>query len=124
MIVLSDFMTPDGWQQPMRTLGIRHEVVAVWVVDPREREIPDIGVVTFEDPETGRQLLVDTTDARLRSRFQAAAEAQRETLRAELRRCRVAVAEVTTASELVPQLVGFMKQRETLHRHPTAVAPR
>jgi len=124
VIVLSDFMTPDGWQQPMRTLGIRHEVVAVWVVDPREREIPDVGVVTFEDPETGRQLLVDTTDARLRSRFQAAAEAQRETLRAELRRCRVAVAEVSTASELVPQLVGFMKQRETLHRHATALSPR
>jgi uncharacterized protein (DUF58 family) len=108
----------------MRTLGIRHEVVAVWIVDPREREIPDVGVVTFEDPETGQQLLVDTTDARLRARFQAAAEQQREAIRAELRRCRVSVAGVSTASELVPQLVTFMKQRETLHRHPTAVAPR
>jgi uncharacterized protein (DUF58 family) len=124
LLVISDFMTPDGWQQPMRTLGIRHETVAVWVVDPREREIPDVGVVTFEDPETGQQLLVDTTDARLRARFQAAAEKQREAIRAELRRCRVSVAEVSTASELVPQLVAFMKQRETLHRHPTAVAPR
>ena len=124
LFVLSDFMTPDGWQQPMRTLAMRHETVAIWIVDPREREIPDVGVVTFEDPETGKQLLVDTADARLRARFQAAAEQQRQSLRRELRRCRVAVAEVSTEFELVPQLVRFMKERETLRRYPTMVAGR
>lgn len=124
LFVLSDFMTPDGWQQPMRTLAMRHETVAIWIVDPREREIPDVGVVTFEDPETGRQLLVDTADARLRARFQAAAEQQRQSLRGELRRCRVGVAEVSTESELVPQLVRFMKEREMLRRYPTMVAAR
>ncbi len=122
ILIISDFMTADGWQQPMRTLGVRHEVLAVWVVDPRERDIPDVGVVTFEDPESGEQLLVDTSDRKLRSRFQAAAEAQRESLRAEMRRCRVDVAEVSTDRELVPQLVGFIKQRETLKSRPAAMA--
>ena len=121
LIVISDFMTPQGWQQPMRSLGVRHEVVAVWVSDPREREIPDVGVVTFEDPESGRQLLVDTADARLRSRFQAAAEAQRQSIRAELRICRVDLAELNTDRELVPQLVSFIKQRETLRTRRPAV---
>jgi uncharacterized protein (DUF58 family) len=122
ILIISDFLTPDGWQQPMRTLGVRHEVISIWIVDPREREIPDVGVLTFEDPETGEQLLVDTTNKKLRARFQAAAEAQREALRAEMRRCRVDLAQLSTEGELVPQLVRFMKQRETLRSRQAAVA--
>jgi len=112
MVLISDFMTPGGWQQPLRSLAIRHEVIAVWITDPREGEIPDVGVVTFEDPESGQQILVDTGDARLRARFQDAADEQRETIRADLVRARAAVAELSTAAELVPQLVAFIKQRE------------
>jgi uncharacterized protein (DUF58 family) len=112
MVLISDFMTPAGWQQPLSSLAIRHEVVAVWITDPREGEIPDVGVVTFEDPESGEQILVDTRSAHLRARFQEAAAAQRDTIRADLRRARAAIAELSTASELVPQLVAFIKQRE------------
>jgi len=112
MVLISDFMTPGGWQQPLRSLAIRHEVIAVWITDPREGEIPDVGVVTFEDPESGEQILVDTRDARLRARFQNAADEQRETIRADLLRARAAIAELSTAAELVPQLVAFIKQRE------------
>ena len=112
MVLISDFMTPGGWQQPLSALAIRHEVVAVWITDPREGEIPDVGVVTFEDPESGEQILVDTRSAHLRARFQEAAAAQRETIRADLLRARAAVAEMSTEAELVPQLVAFIKQRE------------
>jgi len=112
MVLISDFMTPGGWQQPLSSLAIRHEVIAVWITDPRESEIPDVGVVTFEDPESGRQILVDTRSTRLRARFQDAAAQQRETIRADLRRARAAIAEMTTDGELVPQLVAFIKNRE------------
>jgi uncharacterized protein (DUF58 family) len=112
MVLISDFMTPGGWQQPLSSLAIRHEVIAVWITDPREGEIPDVGVVTFEDPESGQQILVDTRSAHLRARFQDAAEEQRGTIRADLLRARAAVAELSTAAELVPQLVAFIKQRE------------
>jgi uncharacterized protein (DUF58 family) len=112
MVLISDFMTPAGWQQPLSALAIRHEVVAVWITDPREGEIPDVGVVTFEDPESGEQILVDTRSAHLRARFQEAAAAQRGTIRADLLRARAAVAELSTAAEVVPQLVAFIKQRE------------
>jgi uncharacterized protein (DUF58 family) len=112
MVLISDFMTPAGWQQPLSSLAIRHEVIAAWIADPREREIPDVGVATFEDPESGEQILVDTRSAHLRARFNEAAAAQRETIRADLLRSRVAIAELSTAAELVPQLVAFIKQRE------------
>jgi uncharacterized protein (DUF58 family) len=114
MVLISDFMTPGGWQQPLSSLAIRHEVIAVWITDPREGEIPDVGVVTFEDPESGQQILVDTRSASLRARFQDAAEEQRGAIRADLVRARAAVAELSTAAELVPQLVAFIKQREAL----------
>jgi uncharacterized protein (DUF58 family) len=112
MVLISDFMTPTGWQQPLSALAIRHEVVAVWITDPRESELPDVGVVTFEDPESGQQILVDTRSAHLRARFQEAASAQRATIRADLIRARAAVAELSTEAEVVPQLVAFIKQRE------------
>src|SRR5207248_5244077 len=112
MVLISDFMTPGGWQQSLSALAIRHEVVAVWITDPREGGIPDVGVVTFEDPESGEQILVDTRSAHLRARFQAAAAAQRGTIRADLLRARAAVAEMSTAAELVLQQGAFIKQRE------------
>src|SRR5438309_2139577 len=76
LIVISDFLAAGGWQRPMAVLGHRHELVAARTVDPAEMSVPDIGVVTFEDPETGRQLHVDTSDRRLRERFQLAAVEQ------------------------------------------------
>ncbi len=122
MVLISDFMTPGGWQQPLTALAIRHEVVAAWITDPREREIPDVGVVTFEDPESGEQILVDTRSAHLRARFQEAAKAQRATIRTDLLRARAAVAELSTAAEIVPQLVAFIKQREAQRGHRLAQA--
>ena len=113
-------MAADGWQRPLGSLAVRHEAVAVWITDPREREIPDVGVVTFEDPESGQQILVDTRDVRLRTRFQDAANGQRETIRDDLVRARAAVAEVSTAAELIPQLIRFIKQREAQRGRPHA----
>lgn len=118
LIVITDFMTADGWQRPLSSLSIRHEVIAAWVTDPRERDIPDVGVVTFEDPESGQQILVDTSDARLRLRFESAADAQREAIRSDLLRARAAIAELSTVAELVPQLVRFIKQREAQRGRP------
>src|ERR1700730_18658290 len=122
MVILTDFMTPGGWQQPLSALAIRHEVIAAWVTDPRERDIPDVGVVTFEDPESGQQILVDTRSAPLRARFEEAANAQRATIRADVIRARTAVAGLSTAAEVVPQLVAFIKQREAQRGHRLAPA--
>ena len=122
LLVASDFLAQAGWQRPLQLLGMKHEVVAAWISDPRERAIPDVGVVAFEDPETGRQLVVDTRDARLRQRFEAAARVQADAIRADLRRARVAVAELTTAQEPFAQLLDFMMRRGLERSRPPAPA--
>ena len=71
VVVVSDFLVPDGWDHPLRALASRHDVVAVEVLDPRELTLPDVGSLTVADPETGRRRIVDTGDATLRVRYAA-----------------------------------------------------
>ena len=111
LIVISDFLAAGAWQRPMAILGHRHEVVAARVVDPTELAIPDIGVVTFEDPETGQQLQVDTSDRRLRDRFQLAAAEQSRRISSDLRRAHVAELNITTAQPFMPQLIEYLRRR-------------
>ncbi len=75
LFVLSDFMGAGDYSRPLRALCGRHDVVAVRVADPRERELPDVGLIQLEDEETGEQELVDTSDARFRAAY--AEEARR-----------------------------------------------
>ncbi len=84
--VVSDFRGPMDWRRPLAGLAGRHEVLAVEVRDPREDELPDEGDLLLEDPETGRQLRVDTGSRRLRERFAAAATAERREVAAEIAR--------------------------------------
>jgi uncharacterized protein (DUF58 family) len=111
VIVISDFLAAGAWQPPMTILSHKHEVVAARVVDPTELAIPDIGVVTFEDPETGEQLQVDTSDSRLRARFELAAAEQSRQISADLRRAHAAEFQITTAEAFLPQLIAYLRRR-------------
>ncbi|CAN5115543.1 DUF58 domain-containing protein [soil metagenome] len=77
IVVVSDFRGPLDWRGPLLQLGGSHEVVAVEIRDPREQELPNAGLLWLVDPETGRQLRVDTSSERLRARFAAAAVEER-----------------------------------------------
>jgi uncharacterized protein (DUF58 family) len=112
ILVVSDFLAPDGWQVALGRLAARHEVVAVHLADPRDRALPDLGLVTFEDPETGRQLTVDTADPRLRARFAQAAASQLTHLRAALATRGVDLLELTTAEDITPALIRFLDLRK------------
>src|SRR6187455_1885654 len=76
-VVVSDFRGPRDWRAPLLQLAGRHDVVAVEIRDPREQNLPNAGELWLVDPETGRQLRVDTRSQKLRDRFAAAAEAER-----------------------------------------------
>jgi uncharacterized protein (DUF58 family) len=82
VVIISDFRAAD-WEQPLRRLSRRHEVVAITVDDPRELELPDAGWVELNDAESGGALLVDTSHAPTRVRLRIAAE------QARLQRARV-----------------------------------
>lgn len=86
--VVSDFLgtPPEEWERPLRALSGRHEVLAIEVLDPRELELPDVGLLRLIDPETGRLLDVATRSRKLRSRYAAAAAEQRSVIAATLRR--------------------------------------
>jgi uncharacterized protein (DUF58 family) len=111
VVLVTDFLVPDGWAERLRSLARRHEVIGVRVRDPREVDIPDVGVVTFEDPETGAQLTVDTGDARLRARFREAAAAQSMQIDATLRSCGVEVVNLGTDGALLSAMASFLDAR-------------
>ncbi len=77
VVILSDFLA-EGWEQPLRQLAVRHDVVAIAVEDPRETELPDAGWMELEDAETGQRRLVDTGAREVRGRLRALAERRRE----------------------------------------------
>ena len=76
VVVISDFRAAD-WEQPLRRVARRHDVVAITVDDPREMELPDAGWVELQDAESGAALLVDTSHAPTRTRLRIAAEQAR-----------------------------------------------
>ena len=108
-VVISDFLAPpETWARPMRKLAVRHDVLAVEVVDPRELELPDVGVLTLADPETGEVHEVQTADPRLRARYAAAAAAQRGAIAAALRRAGAGHLRLRTDSDWLLDIVRFV----------------
>src|SRR5947199_294683 len=75
VVVLSDFRA-EGWEDPLGQLAAGHDVVAITIDDPRERELPDAGWVDMEDAETGQRVLLDTSHGPTRTRVRVAAERQ------------------------------------------------
>ncbi|HET6316660.1 MAG TPA: DUF58 domain-containing protein [Chloroflexota bacterium] len=123
IVLISDFLVRDGWADRLRALERRHEVLAVRLRDPRESELADIGIVTFEDPETGAQITVDTSDARLRQRFHDAAAAQAASIDGTLRACGVELLVVGTDDSLLGAVAGFLDARRHQRRRGALSAP-
>jgi uncharacterized protein (DUF58 family) len=87
--VVSDFRDQRGWERPLGSLRVRHSVLAVEIVDPREVELPAVGRLALVDPETGARIEVDTSSRRLRRRFAELERQRRDTVASELRRLRI-----------------------------------
>jgi uncharacterized protein (DUF58 family) len=115
VVIISDFLTEDtSWELPMRRLNVRHEVLAVEVLDPREMELPDVGMLHLVDPETGQLREIQTSDARLRARYAEAAAGQRSTIAAAVRRCGASHLRLRTDGDWLRELVAFMALRRRL----------
>jgi uncharacterized protein (DUF58 family) len=112
VVLVSDFITAAGWERPLLRLTERHEVVAIRLLDPREYELPDAGVIVVQDTETGEQLTVDSSDAEFRHRLREAGEAREAELRALTLRAGVDIYEVSTEDDLVSALVRIVESRK------------
>ncbi|SCE93049.1 Protein of unknown function DUF58 [Micromonospora viridifaciens] len=108
-VVISDFLAPpQQWGRPIRKLRVRHDVLAIEVVDPRELELPDVGVLPVVDPETGELHEVQTADPGLRRRYAEAAAAQRAAIAAELRTAGAAHLRLRTDRDWLLDMVRFV----------------
>ena len=121
VLVVSDFISTPGWEKPLAQLARRHDVVAVRLLDPLELNLPDIGLISLFDPETGEQLQVDTTDKGFRHRFARLAAEREAALRAGLTQAGADTLELCTDDDLVDALLRFMDLR--LHRVRPAFNP-
>ena len=131
-VVVSDLLggsPPAGvdepsWAKPLRLLSRRHDVLVVEVVDPRELELPSMGVLRLVDPESGRHLEVQTSDRRLRERYAAAAAARRTRHVAAVRRAGAGHLVLRTDSDWLPELARFLAVRRRTRSAGRAAAGR
>ena len=111
VFLVSDFHSPAGWERPLAELGRRHEIIAVRIEDPRERELPDVGGVYLHDPETGQQLWIDTSDRRVRQAHRALVAERDAHLTEVLAKTGVDLLTLSTGAGLVDDLLRFITLR-------------
>ena len=111
VVLISDFLGVENWGRPLRVLAARHDVLAVEVLDPRELALPDVGILSLVDPETGDQLEVPTGDARLRARYAEAAALQRADTARVLRGAGADHLVLRTDRDWLFDLVAFVDRR-------------
>ena len=112
VFVVSDFISTPGWAKPLANLAQRHEIIAVRLYDPLEMELPDLGLITMRDAETGEQLLVDTHDRTFRKRFAALAERREQELRSAFTQAGVDALELSTDDDLANAILRFADLRK------------
>lgn len=110
-VVISDFVGPVDWERSLRALNGRHDLLAVEVLDPRDLALPDVGLVTLVDPETGRSREVQTTPG-LRRDFAAAAAQHRRKVAASLRRAGSAQLTLSTDRDWIADVMRFVLTRK------------
>lgn len=116
LFVVSDFLHPNPaqeppWAQGLRRLAFRHDVVAVRILDPAEKELPKVGELRMRDPESGEEVWIDTSDPRVRRAHAAMVQAREAMLERTLRAARVDLLSLCTAQEIVEPLLKFSLRR-------------
>jgi uncharacterized protein (DUF58 family) len=115
VFLFSDFRLGDGWPafaDALTALGARHDVVAVRLSDPRDGVLPDVGMLSIRDPETGAFTTMDTSSASVRARFAAVAAADEAAARTLFRRLKVDEIRLSTDRPYSVPLLAFFRRRE------------
>ncbi len=116
VFVVSDFISEPGWEHALSQLAMRHEVTAVRLFDPLEMSLPDLGLLTMRDAETGEQIVVDTHERGFRERFAAAAERRETALLGALAHAGVDTLELATDDDLMSAILRFADMRKQRSR--------
>jgi uncharacterized protein (DUF58 family) len=111
VFLVSDFQS-EAFEKPMRIISKRHDLIAVPVTDPREVRLPNVGLLELEDAETGEMVLVDTSSAAVRKKYERLGRERSERFRELFASMGVDQIEVMTDRDYVPRLVQFFRARE------------
>ena len=116
VVLVSDFLAPFDYEQPLRMLAKKHDVVAVRLHDPREAELPDVGLLRLIDAETGAPVVLDTSSERVRRAYAKKARRHQDELDALFKRVRLDAIRVETDGGFVDPLVQFFRRRNRARR--------
>ncbi|HPE21917.1 MAG: DUF58 domain-containing protein [Bacteroidales bacterium] len=108
--ILSDFMAPT-FTDSLRIAAGKHDVVAVRVSDRREKELPDIGFIKVTDPESGKEIWIDTSSAAVRDEYAGHWKKHDETVSSAFVNCGVDVASVNTGEDYIKPLISLFRHR-------------
>jgi uncharacterized protein (DUF58 family) len=111
VFLVSDFIGPDV-QPALRVINKRHDLIAVAVGDEAEKELPKVGLIEFEDAETGQVVLVDSSSRRFRQRYENVTAVGRERVGKMFQGAKVDCINVSTGKAYVPELIRFFYMRE------------
>src|SRR5438067_5295814 len=111
VFLISDFLAPD-FSRELSVTSRRHDLIAIPVVDPREEELPDVGIVTLEDAETGEQIEINTSRNATRAAYLHLVNKRRNELLKSLRGKRIDTIPVRTDADYLPALRNFFRTRE------------
>ena len=114
IVVVSDLLDDGDWQRELRALGGRHDLVVAEIRDPREDELPPVGVLMLVDPETGRRQEVTTGSAKLRRRFAEVARSRRAANARAVRSCGAGHVVLSTDRDWLVDVARFMTARRHL----------
>lgn len=111
VFLVSDFMA-EGYEAALRIANKRHDIIAVPVTDPREETLPDVGLVAVRDAETGKEALIDTSNARLRQRYEEEARQRARQRDLILQRNGIDSIHVRTDRSYINEIHRFFRMRE------------
>ncbi len=113
--ILSDFMNSkhddEALNDALKIASARHDIIALKVSDPREKEMPNVGIVELQDAETGRKVWVDTASREVRNHYAEAWREREEKARELLLHNRIDIADISTDADYVSELIKLFKQR-------------
>jgi uncharacterized protein (DUF58 family) len=111
VFLISDFLAAD-FRKPLMVSGRRHDVVAMPVLDPGEEQLPDVGLILFEDAETGEQIEINTSSSSIRSAFASEEERRRKSLNKLFGSQGIDVVPLVTNEDYIVALRAFFERRE------------
>jgi uncharacterized protein (DUF58 family) len=108
---ISDFIA-SGYEKKLSVANLRHDIIAVHILDPREMELPRVGLLRIEDPEDGQIILVNTRNAKMRKKFESMNKKRLDEMARKFRSMNIDRVEIRTNASYVDPLVRFFRMRE------------